>query len=115
MSSVMGGFQIYISEVIKRYEASGMTSHSETFSINYTYLDKDDKVVERFYERCRRRTAKTYDKARKNYKDIKSIERTEKNAMKFHLEVWQYDRWEVRNPFIAQVTHFNNLLIDHEH
>lgn len=111
----MAEFQIYISEVIRRYEASGMSSHSETFSINYSYLDSSDKVVDNFYERCRRRTAKTYNKSKKAYKDIKSIERVEKNAMKFHLEVWMHDKWEVRNLFIAQVTHFNNLLIDHEH
>ena len=110
----MANFQIYISEVIKRYEASGMSSHSETFSLTYEYLDKDDQPIKKTYDICRRRTANTYNKNRK-FKDIRNIERTEKNAMKFHVEVWKTDNWEVRNLFIAQVTHFNGLLIDHEH
>jgi len=110
----MQAFEIYLSEVIIRYEASGMSSSSECFSLTYEYLDKDEKVVKRIFEKCRRKPALTHSKQRE-YRDIKSIEQKEKMATKFHVEVFQDNKWIPRNLFIAQVTHFNNLLIDHNH
>jgi hypothetical protein len=110
----MQAFGIYLSEVIIRYEASGMSSSSECFSLTYEYLDKDEKPVKRVYEKCRRKSALTHSKNRE-YRDIKSIEQKEKMATKFHIEVFSENNWNPRNLFIAQVTHFNSLLIDHRH
>lgn len=110
----MQAFEIYLSEVIIRYEASGMSSSSEEFSMTYEYLDKDEKPVKRVYEKCRRKPAQTHAKNRE-YRDLRSIEQKEKQATKFHLEVFQGKNWVPRNLFIAQVTHYNGLLIDHRH
>jgi hypothetical protein len=106
----MSGFQVYVSEVIRVYRESGMSNHSGEFSVRYVYLSEGKEVVKREFRRCRRRTAGTYSKKRRDFEGIK---REEKEANKLHIEFWNGQAWEERRLFIAQVTHFNGLLIDH--
>lgn len=109
----MADFQIYMSVVIREYQVSGMSSHSGEFSFRYVYLNADKQVVKRSFERCRRRTAGTYKE--KTRKDFEGIRKEEKEANKFHIEFWNGKEWEERRLFIAQVTHYNGLLIDHRY
>lgn len=103
---------IYISEVIRHYNASGMSSMAGEFSLKYVYLDAAGKPVRREYARVRRRIAKTYDKT-KVVKDYSGIVREERDANKLHVEFWDGHSWVERKLFIAQVVRFNGLKINH--
>lgn len=109
----MSGFQIYLSEVLRRYEGSGMTSEGETFSLHYEYLDNERNVTKRIFEGCRRRTANTYNTEKRVYKDLRGIKNEQREHNKLHVEFFEHGKWIPRKLFIAQVTHFNGLLIDH--
>ena len=110
---VMEGFGIYLSEVIARYEESGMSSHSEEFSLRYVYEDKNQQAIVKDYKICRRRTAKSFSGNRNG--GSRTTSQKETDALQFHIEFFSEGKWNVRNLFIAQVTHFNGKLIDHRY
>jgi len=107
----MADGQIYVSEVIRMYQASGMSSHSGEFSLKYMYVNGNGVVMRRNFERCRRRTAGTLN--RSEAKTIKGLSREQRDGSKLHIEFHDGREWLDRKLFIYGLTECDGKRINH--
>lgn len=107
----MSEHSVYISYVLERYRQSGMSSHSENFSLVYMYTDKNGNVQRRTFETCRRKTGSNGKENKP--RALKGITHENREAGKVHIEWWDGKRWLDRRLFIFGLTHYNGFRIDH--